>query len=87
MVLTFVLVGLGVFAVIRPFQDVITAPPWFFMVMAIAFGCLGCWWAGESVLWGPVAAGFAHFWWRLEQVVAFIRDWVKVAAVTRVSRR
>jgi len=87
MVLTFVLVGLGVFTVVRPIRDFVTAPKAFFELVAIGFGCLGCWWAGESPLWGPVAAGFAHFWWRLEQVVSHIRDWAKVASVTRSMRR
>jgi hypothetical protein len=87
MVLTFVLVGLGVFVVIRPVHDLIMAPDWFFMVLAIGLGCLGCWWAGESAAWGPAAAGFAHIWYRLDQVLGHIRDWIKVASVTRTIRR
>lgn len=87
MVLTFVLVGLGVFVVVRPLQELITAPSWFFMALAIGLGCLGCWWAGESALWGPVAAGFAHFWMRTEEVLVYIRDWVKLTPLRDRNRR
>jgi hypothetical protein len=87
MVLTLVLVGLGVFIVLRPLKEVVTAPSVFWMVIAIAFSALGCWWADENPLWCFAAAGFAHFWYRLDQIVEYLRDWVKLAPLRNQPRR
>jgi len=82
-----VLVGLGVFTVIRPLREVITAPDWFWMVVPIGFGCLGCWWAGENPLWGASAAGFALLWYRMDVILQFLRDWIKIAPLRNQPRR
>lgn len=87
MVGTFALVGLGVWYVIRLLKEDVTAPDWFFLVLAVVFSALGLWWAGYNPLWAPVVAGFSHGWHRVDQLVVYIRDWVKLAPLRDRNRR
>jgi hypothetical protein len=87
MVGIFALVGLGVWYVVNLLKEEITAPPWFFLVLTIGLSALGLWWAGENPLWAPAVAGFALGWQRLDEIVVFIRDWIKLAPLRGQPRR
>jgi hypothetical protein len=87
MVLTFALVGLGVWFTVRMLREELQAPDWFVMALVIGFSAAGLWWAGENPLWCFVVAGFAHFWYRLDEIVVYIRDWIKLTPLRDRNRR
>lgn len=87
MVLTFALLGLGVFVVMRPVTEATDAYSWFYEIVAIGFSAAGLALAGESAWWAPTVAGFAHGWYLLEQIITFLRDWVKLAPLRQQRPR
>jgi len=87
MVGTFVLIGLGVWVVVRILKEEVTAPDWFFMALAVGFSALGLWWTDWSPLWCPVVAGFAHGWHRVDGLFQSLVDRVRIGNLTRGPRR
>jgi hypothetical protein len=85
--MVFVLVGLGVFMVVRVATEGITAPAWFYMALSIALACGGLALTSESPWWGPAVAGIAFGFYRGDQVIVALRDWIRVRVLRGPSRR
>jgi hypothetical protein len=85
--MVFVLVGLGVFMVVRLLTEAIEAPSWFFVALSIALAAAGLALTSESPWWAPAVAGIAFGFYRADQVVQALRDWVRVRVLRGPTRR
>lgn len=85
--MVFLLVGLGVFVVVRLFTEAIDAPPAFIIALSIALAAAGLALTSEHVWWAPAVAGIAFGFYRADQLVQALRDWVRVHVLRGPTRR
>jgi hypothetical protein len=85
--MVFVLVGLGVFMVVRFITEAIEAPSWFVVALSIVLATAGMALTSESAWWGPATAGIAFGFYRADQLVQALRDWIRVQVLRGPSRR
>jgi len=85
--MVFVLVGLGVFVVMRAITEGLTAPAWFLILVSVGLASAGLAFTSESPWWGPAVAGIAFGFYRLDQVLTAIRDWIRVQVLRGPPRR
>ena len=72
--MVFVLVGLGVFMVVRLCSEAVEAPSYVFVALSIIFATVGMALTSESPWWGPAVAGIAFGFYRGDQVIVALRD-------------
>ena len=85
--MVFVLVGLGVFVVVRLVTEAIEASSPIIIALSIALAAAGLALTSEHVWWAPAVAGIAFGFYRADQLVQALRDWVRVHVLRGPTRR
>lgn len=85
--MVFVLVGLGVFMVVRLTSEVVEVPPGVLIALSIIWAAAGLALTSEHLWWAPAVAGIAFGFYRVDQLVQALRDWVRVQVLRGPTRR
>lgn len=85
--MAFLLVSLSVYLIVKLVEELISAPTWAFILLAVGLSAVGLALAGENPGWCAAVAAVAGFWSLAEALLVALRDWARVSVLIRGPRR
>jgi hypothetical protein len=82
-----ILISLGVYVILRLYDEYLTTPIWFFFILVIGLSLGGVLIAGDSWWWSFGTAGLVLFWRAIEEVLTALRDWLRMLVLRGPTRR
>lgn len=85
--MVFLLVSLSVYLIMKLVEEVVSAPPWFLILLSVGLSAAGLALAGGNPGWCAAVAALAGFWALAEALLLALRDWARVSLLSRGMRR